>query len=138
MNFRCFFSTSGNHFPFILKNPQTLTATHTVRAPSFAPERLTVGPLGPPVTHRERHGGGISPAAGSPPSDSPQRGVVPKTWPNEIGVELIGAHGGATVLAQGGWPKQASTAATRACASSARWRRTRNSRKGGRDRAEEG
>jgi hypothetical protein len=48
------------------------------------------------------------------------KSVVPKTWSDELGIELTGMHGGAMALAHGGRPKQAMMVANEARASSAR------------------
>jgi hypothetical protein len=54
--------------------------------------------------------------------------VVPNTWPDELGIELTSMHGDAVALAHGGWLEQATVAANKARASSARWRWTRCTR----------
>jgi hypothetical protein len=63
--------------------------------------------------------------------------MVPKTWPDELGIELAGVHGGTAALAHGGRLAQATVVAKKACASSARWRRTQKGGKEGRREAEE-
>jgi hypothetical protein len=46
--------------------------------------------------------------------------MVPSMWPDELGIELAGAHGGAVALAHGGRPVQVTGVADGARARSVR------------------
>jgi hypothetical protein len=50
--------------------------------------------------------------------------VVPSMWPDDLGIELAGAHGRVAALVHGGRPVQATVVADGAHARSVRWRRT--------------
>jgi hypothetical protein len=63
--------------------------------------------------------------------------MVPRTWLDELGIELVGVHGKAAALAHGGQPTQATVVAIKARVSSTRWRGTQKGEKEGRRGIEE-
>jgi hypothetical protein len=112
MDFRNHFNNFWKTFylnPFEIRPLKTLGAPGAVHthAPE-EPDRWARDPTG-----QSPRGGGALTARFSP-----------SMWPDELGIELAGAHGGAAALAHGGRSVQATVVADEARARLVRWRQT--------------